>query len=206
VCRLRYIVRQIARHFPAAERPAVDAWFHDGFLAHMSVPFWDSLGVPFGPNALHALVAVKEFESVLEQVKAGSIRSPSQLVRPLSLSFSVLTLPSTSMQHTADALVALQPEIGGAAHFPALHRLIAAFDRLVRRPLSSPLSLLPDLTPLLVARPQHPEHAEYSDAAVEKRKRRDGYGSSDDPAHGGLKRVRPLLLSLLLASFRSLAH
>jgi len=92
VCRLRYIVRQIARHFPAAERPAVDAWFHDGFLAHMSVPFWDSLGVPFGPNALHALVAVKEFESVLEQVKAGSIRSPSQLVRPLSLSLGPFAL------------------------------------------------------------------------------------------------------------------
>lgn len=149
MCRLRYIVRQIARHFPAAERPAVDAWFHDGFLAHMSVPSWDSLGAPFGPNAIHALVAVKEFESVLEQVKAGSIRLPSHLVRRLSLSFSFLTLSSTSMQPTADALLALQPEIGGAAHFPALHRLITAFDRLVRRPLSSPLSLRPDLTPFL---------------------------------------------------------
>ncbi|GAA5847575.1 hypothetical protein JCM9279_005302 [Rhodotorula babjevae] len=161
VCRLLYIVHQIARHLPAAERPAVDIWFHDGFLAHMRVPYWDSLGVPFGPNALHAIVAVKEFESVLEQVRDGRIKSPTEL-----------------------------PEIGNAVHFPTLHRLMAGFERL------------------------HPEHAESSPAAVDKRKRRGGSGSDEDPARDGLKRRTTaqdlsdaeLLMGLGTADVRHNAH
>ncbi|GAA5909044.1 hypothetical protein JCM8208_007412 [Rhodotorula glutinis] len=153
VCRLRYIVHQIAHHFPAAERSAVDVWFHDGFLAHMSVAYWDSLGVPFGPNALHAVVAVNEFKSVLERVRERRITSPAEL-----------------------------PEIGHAVEFPTLHRLMADFERL------------------------HPEHAESSAAAIDKRKRRDGSGSDDDPAQGGLKRratEQDLDAADLLVGFRA---